>query len=682
MSSIKKLVALASLVFLTLTSASLTAWPASAAPFPVHPSSNAGKEYTFTVGSLVMANFQCETSGTETIEGTNYLQGNIPTGTTWDTATGSLSGIASEVGDFVFGKWQCLYNDGTPRQITGGGDLLTTIRIIAREDCDIKSNDVSYCDFSGRDFFNAGFNNKNMSYTSLVGMTSRFSYWDTTDLSHADLTDATLYYAHMRNANFTNADLTDADLTYTNLNGADFTGANLTGVVSGSIMGNPSVLPTGWKVELGYLVGPGANLTDADLTGANLDGVDLTGAVLKGVKSGRITGEPILPEGWFLNAGYLIGPGADLSYRNLNGVTVWFADFTDVNLTGSSVDGAAFIYAKSFAGVRSGGMTGSFHYGVPPLVNGYIIAPGVNLEGANLQGADLDNLDLTSANLRGADLTGASLIGTKLNACNLVNVDLTDTDLTNADFRGATIRNVRFSGATMTQANFSETDVYNSEFYGTKFQLTDFMFSNFVDTRSMYVSGSILGTGTIEVTDGVIYSRFVDSFVPRVDGVPMLGNLLTVATALPLPQGANVSYQWVRSGILIPEATAPFYVVQPDDFGQTIGVAIFVSKPGFSTRADFSDIVNVIPKQMVQTAVTITGKSKVGSKLTAKTTAWVAGAKIAYQWLRNGKVIKGANKATYVLSAKDKKAKVSVNVTQTSKGYANSSKASAALKIK
>ena len=117
-------------------------------------------------------------------------------------------------------------------------------------------------------------------------------------------------------ANLTGADLNDADL-----NGADLTGATLTNVKSGGITatGTPPTLPTDWKLINGYLIGPdadltGANLNDADLTNANLNGANLNGADLTGaslyVQSGSITGSPSsLPTSWKLIYGYLMGPG-------------------------------------------------------------------------------------------------------------------------------------------------------------------------------------------------------------------------------------------------------------------------------------------------------------------------------------------------------------------------------------
>ena len=57
-----------------------------------------------------------------------------------------------------------------------------------------------------------------------------------------------------------------------------------------------------------------------------------------------------------------------------------------------------------------------------------------------------------------------------------------------------------------------------------------------------------------------------------------------------------------------------------------------------------------------------TGVHRVGNTLTAKSTGWPTGATAKYQWLRNGKAIKGATTAKYALRAQDKGKKVSVRV--------------------
>ena len=80
-------------------------------------------------------------------------------------------------------------------------------------------------------------------------------------LTGADLTGADLYYADL-----TDAVLTDAALTEVNLAGADLNGVRSGGI---TFTGTTPSLPFfgSWKLISGYLIGPGAVLTNADLTG-------------------------------------------------------------------------------------------------------------------------------------------------------------------------------------------------------------------------------------------------------------------------------------------------------------------------------------------------------------------------------------------------------------------------------
>ena len=60
----------------------------------------------------------------------------------------------------------------------------------------------------------------------------------------------------------------------------------------------------------------------------------------------------------------------------------------------------------------------------------------------------------------------------------------------------------------------------------------------------------------------------------------------------------------------------------------------------------------------------IKGKAVVGKKLKASAKGWgPAGVTFTYQWLRNGKVVKGATGKAYKLKSKDKGKKISVVVT-------------------
>jgi uncharacterized protein YjbI with pentapeptide repeats len=99
---------------------------------------------------------------------------------------------------------------------------------------------------------------------------------------------------------------------------ANLQNARLEGVRGMWIYGSPQNLPESWRLDQGLLIGPGANLESANLRMVGLEGLDLKNANLRGVSSGFITGTPkSLPEGWILTGGYLIGPGANLGQAEL-----------------------------------------------------------------------------------------------------------------------------------------------------------------------------------------------------------------------------------------------------------------------------------------------------------------------------------------------------------------------------
>ena len=78
----------------------------------------------------------------------------------------------------------------------------------------------------------------------------------------------------------------------------------------------------------------------------------------------------------------------------------------------------------------------------------------------------------------------------------------------------------------------------------------------------------------------------------------------------------------------------------------------------------------------------ISGTAKVGKTLKASAGTWNASpSKVAYQWKRNGKAIKGATKAKYRAVKADAGKKLTVTVTASRSGYKSASKTSSAKAI-
>ncbi|MFM9044085.1 MAG: pentapeptide repeat-containing protein, partial [bacterium] len=95
-----------------------------------------------------------------------------------------------------------------------------------------------------------------------------------------------------------------------------------------------------------------ANLRGTSLTGTRLDKADLKGADLTGVRSGKVRGKPrVLPKGWVLAKGYLVGPGANLDQAQLRGADLSRANLRGTSLAGARLDGAK-LAGKSYSGIK------------------------------------------------------------------------------------------------------------------------------------------------------------------------------------------------------------------------------------------------------------------------------------------------------------------------------------------
>lgn len=539
--------------------------------------------------------------------------------------------------------------------------------------------DVSGCNFEGRDLFNSLFDDANFSNTNLSDVRARYSYWVGTNLSNADMTESIFYGAYMPNANFTGANLLGANLASSNLNNANFTGANLTGVISGGVTGTPSVLPAGWIISGGYLIGPGANLRGANLSGVDLTGADLTGANLTGVRSGGITGEPIdLPEDWGLTGGYLFGPGVDLSGARLDGLSIWGANLTNANLQGASINQTA-INNSNITGLRSGGLLGTIQQiNGAKVVNGYIVGPGVNLARADLRDASLADVNLDNADLTGADLTYANLERVRFVGAKLVNTNFTLANMAGASLRGTQISFSKFNGASLNMADLGDTTMLASEFYSTDLTNTNFGNAEFISTRSGDVYGVPAALPVeIQIIDGEITNVFTENLGPIIVGTLKTGQTVEVATDS-IPEGATVSYQWLRDFEPIQGANTRTYLVTARDVGKLLTVRTTLTKRDFLSQVETSMALEVTKADIVPGTVNISGVMKPGKVIKAIVRPWVntVGVKYKYQWFRNGVQIKYATKTTYRLLPADAKKNVSVLVTQNLDGYNQASRLS------
>ncbi|MGC3992730.1 MAG: peptidoglycan-binding protein [Propionicimonas sp.] len=188
-------------------------------------------------------------------------------------------------------------------------------------------------------------------------------------------------------------------------------------------------------------------------------------------------------------------------------------------------------------------------------------------------------------------------------------------------------------------------------------------------------------SGTTDNNTWAALFMALDSAQPTVAGTARVGQTLTATAGSWGPGTVALSYQWYRGKSAISGASATTYAVQGDDAGSTLSVVVTGLRTGYTLTARSSAATSTVDNGTFSASPvpTVTGTAKVGKTLTATAGTWKpTPGSLAYQWLRDGKAIDGATKASYTARAEDAGAKLSVSVTATRDGYTTTTKASTA----
>lgn len=170
---------------------------------------------------------------------------------------------------------------------------------------------------------------------------------------------------------------------------------------------------------------------------------------------------------------------------------------------------------------------------------------------------------------------------------------------------------------------------------------------------------------------------------PAVAGTPTVGRTLAAPTRVTADPDATVSYQWLRGSSAIKGATRSRYKVTSADVNKTLKVRVSVRRPGWWNPYVSTSRATVGKRALKAGTVKVSGTAKVGRKLTAKTAKWgPRPVRVRHQWLRNGKPIKGATKATYKVRRADRGKVVRVRVTVSKAKYLTVQKTSPGRRIK
>jgi Protein of unknown function (DUF3152) len=138
------------------------------------------------------------------------------------------------------------------------------------------------------------------------------------------------------------------------------------------------------------------------------------------------------------------------------------------------------------------------------------------------------------------------------------------------------------------------------------------------------------------------------------------------------PSGLTYSYRWLRDGSLISGADTKRYRLALADIGHRISVRV-TATDGVSSGVAVSEETSTVTKAVLtnETAPRITGGSPRFGRVSAVSRGrWSAQrVKVRYQWLRAGKPIRGATKATYQPTFGDFGKRLKVAVTARREGF-------------
>ena len=257
------------------------------------------------------------------------------------------------------------------------------------------------------------------------------------NLSNANLSDLHIPGINFTSANFQNSILNNTIMSNSTLQFCDFTGA---------VLNNANISHS----DQGFAKYNNASMSNVYIWSCYLGGTDFTGADINGIQSGSCgytnNTPPILPSGYILRNGHIVGPNANLTDATFNNFSFVGQDFSGANLNGVNFKHAVLSNANF---------------------------SGSSLLGANLRGANLSNANIVGANLRGVNLDAANVSGLDLSGFDLSGANITGTTLVHVspDLNNSTQIGV-FSKDLMLSKIGNELQIYWDAADGETYQLS------------------------------------------------------------------------------------------------------------------------------------------------------------------------------------------------------------------
>lgn len=159
------------------------------------------------------------------------------------------------------------------------------------------------------------------------------------------------------------------------------------------------------------------------------------------------------------------------------------------------------------------------------------------------------------------------------------------------------------------------------------------------------------------------------------------------AGGTPWAPAVTLGYQWLLDGAPVAGATGSSFKLSRKAIGKTLSLQVTGSAPYYAPVAALTAPVVVGKALFTTKRPKLRGLPRAGRVLSVAVKGWKPkpskkSVKVRYQWLKNGKKIKGAKKSTYRVRPKDRGKKISVKVTVKKKNYEKTTRSSKKVKIR
>ncbi|MGJ9402419.1 hypothetical protein [Arthrobacter sp. KK5.5] len=170
---------------------------------------------------------------------------------------------------------------------------------------------------------------------------------------------------------------------------------------------------------------------------------------------------------------------------------------------------------------------------------------------------------------------------------------------------------------------------------------------------------------------------------PRAAGSTWVGSTLSAVPGT-WTKGTGFTYQWLREGQPIRWATRATYKTTAADHARRITVKVTGRLPGYAIRTTTSPAIKASLRKLTVPRIEPYGSWEPGNALAGRNyplQKWTAGTRVTYQWLRDGKPIRGATSRTYVIKRTDIGHRIAVRHTGTKAGYLTASTTTGSVRI-